>query len=139
MDLLRTITRWLLAAFLIAAGAAHFVVPAAFGAQVPPWMPLADVVVAVSGLVEILLGVALATVRSPRRRQLLGRVVAAFFAMVWVGNISQAVTGTPGFGLTSDVARWARVAMQPALIAWALWATSSWPDSTTLRIQNRAS
>lgn len=119
----RTAARWLLAAFLIAAGTAHFVVPAEFHAQTPAWMPQPDLVVAVSGVAEILLGVALLVTRSARRRRLLGRVVAVFFVVIWVGNIDQAATGTDGFGLTSDGARWARVAVQPVLIAWAVWAT----------------
>lgn len=59
--MLRTVARFVLAAFLAFAGIAHLTFGRkAFYAQVPPWLPLdADFVVIASGLVEIVLGTAL--------------------------------------------------------------------------------
>ena len=124
----RAVARWALAAFLITAGVGHLVVPEEFLAQVPPWLPGwlpdAETVVLLSGLVEIALGLAL--VLLPRYRVLIGWLVAALFVVVFPGNISQAITGTDAFGLDSPTARWVRLAFQPLLIAWALWASGAW-------------
>jgi uncharacterized membrane protein len=96
-----------------------------FQAQVPTWLPLsADFVVLASGVVEILLGLALA--RLGRYRVQVGWVTAAFFVAIFPGNISQYVNGIDAFGLDSDRARLIRLFFQPLLVVWALWATGAW-------------
>jgi uncharacterized membrane protein len=117
----RDLARWLLGLFLVAAGIAHVLATEEFLAQTPTWLPARVLLVYVSGAIEVVLGVALWVV-SGRRREL-GWVVAAFFVAVFPGNVHQAVTGTEAFGLDTDGARWARLAFQPLLVAWALWAT----------------
>lgn len=129
----RTLARVLLAAFLLFAGVGHFVASEEFLAQVPPWMPARLLVVYVSGVVELALGAAL--LAPARWRPLAGGVVAAFFVLVFPGNISQAVTGTTAFGLDSDTARWTRLAFQPVLVLWALWSTGAWSAWTRWRRQ----
>lgn len=119
-----TAARWLLGLFLLAAGTGHFVAPEAFLAQVPPWFPARLAIVYVSGVIELALGGALLALR--RYRVLVGWIVAAFFVLVLPGNISQAVTATPAFGLETDAARWGRLAFQPVLVLWALWSTGAW-------------
>jgi uncharacterized membrane protein len=116
--------RWVLGLFLTSAGIGHFVVTASFLAQVPPFLPAPTAIVYVSGVVEVVLGLALLAV--PRWRVPLGWVAAAFFLAVLPGNISQAVTGASSFGLDTPAARWGRLLFQPALIAWALWSTGAW-------------
>lgn len=116
--------RLLLAFGLGFAGVNHFTNAAEFLAQVPPWMPLPELVVALSGVVEILLALALALWWS--HRALVGWVVAAFFVVIFPGNISQFVTGTDAFGLDSDLARAVRLVFQPVLVVWALWCTGAW-------------
>jgi len=93
---------------------------------VPPWLPLdPDFVVVASGVVEVGLGAAL--VLAPRRlRPAVGWTTAAFFVAIFPGNISQYVTGTDAFGLTSDNARLVRLFFQPLLVVWALWSTGAW-------------
>ena len=122
----RTIARVLLGAFLLTAGVGHLTTQReAFQAQVPTWVPLdPDFVVVASGVVEIVLGVAL--IALPRYRVALGWVVAAFFVAVFPGNISQYVTGTDAFGLDTDAARLVRLFLQPLLVVWALWSTGAW-------------
>ena len=122
----RTIARWILGGFLLVAGAAHLTWSRdTFQAQVPDWMPLdADLVVVLSGIVELALGAALIAVR--RHRALVGWVVAAFVVAIFPGNISQFVDGDAAFGLDSDVARGVRLLFQPVLIVWALWCTGAW-------------
>ena len=92
-----------------------------FQAQVPSWVPLsADFVVLASGVVEIALGIALASLQY--RRQV-GWITAAFFVAIFPGNISQYVNGIDAFGLDSDQARLIRLFFQPLLVLWALWGT----------------
>ena len=96
-----------------------------FQAQVPTWLPLdADFVVIASGIVEILLGIALLTLW-PYRRQV-GLIVAIFFILIFAGNINQYVNGIDAFGLDTDQARLTRLFFQPVLVAWALWSTGAW-------------
>jgi uncharacterized membrane protein len=122
---LRTIGRLVLGAFLIGAGVGHFTNAEAFLAQVPPWMPAPEGVVAISGVVELLLGAAI--ILAPKRyRPMVGWVVAAFFVVIFPGNVSQFITGTAAFGLDSDAARFVRLLFQPLLVVWALWCTSAW-------------
>ena len=123
--MLHTLARLALGAVLVGAGISHFTDAESFLAQVPSWLPAPDAVVAISGVIEVVLGVAL--VAAPRRfRPLLGWAVAAFFVVIFPGNISQFVSGTPGFGLDSDAARFIRLLFQPVLVVWALWCTDAW-------------
>lgn len=109
---------------LLVAGVGHFRSTAEFTAQVPPWMPAADVVVYVSGVIEIALGLALLSLT--RHRVLVGWIVAGFLVVIFPGNISQFVTQTDAFGLDSDGARFARLLFQPLLVVLALWSTGAW-------------
>ncbi|MGJ9412315.1 MauE/DoxX family redox-associated membrane protein [Aeromicrobium sp. CF4.19] len=124
-ELPRTIARWLLAAFLVLAGTAHFWSREQFRAQVPQWFPVdADVVVLASGVVEIALGLAL--VLLPRHRALVGWLVAGLFVAVFPGNVAQYLEGTDAFGLDTDSARLTRLLFQPFLVLWAVWSTGAW-------------
>ena len=128
---MKTTARVLLGAFLVFAGLSHlFWARSEFQAQVPTWVPLdADFVVLASGVVEIVLGLAL--VFLVRRRAMIGWVVAAFFLAVFPGNISQFLTHTDAFGLDTDAARGIRLLFQPLLILWALWCTDAWRSKST--------
>ena len=121
-----TIARCVLGAFLIVAGTGHLTVQREeFQAQVPSWFPVdADVVVIVSGVVELLLGVAL--IFSGRRSAPVGVLVAGFFIVIFPGNIAQFIEGNDAFGLDTGAARFARLWFQPVLVAWALWSTGGW-------------
>ena len=95
-----------------------------FQAQVPPWVPFSpDYIVLASGVVEILLGLALASLR---RRNEVGIATALFFIAIFSGNISQYVNKVDAFGLDSDQARFIRLLFQPLLVLWALWSTEAW-------------
>ena len=122
---IRSVARVVLGAALIIAGIGHLTFARAdFQAQVPEWIGIdKNVVVVVSGLVEISLGVALIVVR--RRRAMLGLTVGLFFIAVFPGNISQFIDGHDVFGLNSDAARRNRLFFQPVLVAWAWWSTNA--------------
>jgi uncharacterized membrane protein len=122
---LRAVLRWVLAAFMLVAGVGHLVATDSFLGQVPTWLPQRTPIVWVSGVVEI--GFALALVLLPTRRRQVGWALAAFFVLIFPGNLYQAIAGTGAFGLETPAARWARLALQPVLIVWALWATGAWP------------
>lgn len=118
--------RILLGAFLVLAGTAHLTVARVeFLAQVPTWLPVdGDLVVVLSGIAEIALGVAL--IFLVKQRVLVGLAVAAFFVLIFPGNISQYVNRIDAFGLNTDQARFTRLFFQPVLVAWALWSTDAW-------------
>ena len=129
--MLRTVARVALGLFLLFASFGHFFSADEFLAQVPPWMPAPELVVLLSGVVELVLGCAL--IFSPKRWiPIVGWVTAAFFLVIFPGNLWQYFEGRDAFGLDSDTARLVRLLFQPLLIFWALWATRAF---TTLRKQ----
>jgi len=75
----------------------------------------------------------LALVALPRHRVLVGWIVAAFFVVIFPGNISQLVTHTDSFGLNTDTDRAIRLIFQPVLVLWALWSTGAWRAWRTRR------
>ncbi len=120
----RIALRWALAAFLGFAGVQHFVRPEAFLAQVPPYLPAPELLVVVSGIVEIMLAVAL--VALPRWRRLVGLATLLFFLAVLPGNIAQYTEARDAFGLNTDAARLTRVLLSPLLWVWATAAGDLW-------------
>uniref|UniRef100_UPI00404A3A15 DoxX family protein n=1 Tax=Candidatus Planktophila sp. TaxID=2175601 RepID=UPI00404A3A15 len=125
MKLVRGFTRVVLGIALGYAGFTHLTSSRLeFQAQVPNWVPFsADFVVLASGVVEIILGLAL--VFLVKYQVQVGWVVAAFFVAIFLGNISQYVNGIDAFGLDADRARLVRLFFQPLLVVWALWATGA--------------
>ena len=121
----RRLLRWALAAFLAVAGLGHFMRPEEFLAQVPPYLPGPELLVAISGVVE--LGLALALVVLPRHRRAVGFLVLLFFLAVLPGNIAQYTEARDAFGLDSDAARLVRVLLSPLLWVWATAAGDLWP------------
>lgn len=123
----RSAFRWLLAGILLFAGTSHLTLARkTFQAQVPPWVPLnADLVVVLSGIVELLLGSSLLLAK--RRRPTVGWIVAAFFVAIFPGNLNQYTQRIDAFGLNSDGIRLTRVLIHPLLPLWALWSTGAWP------------
>ena len=95
-----------------------------FHAQVPSWLPLdPDFVVIASGIVEILLGLALLTLWKKRKEA--GIATAIFFLLIFPGNVWQYLDGIDAFGLNTDTERGVRLLFQPPLVLWALWSTES--------------
>jgi len=99
----------------------------AFLAQVPNWVPMdADMVVLLSGVVEIILGVSLLFL--VRQQTTVGWIVALFLVAVFPGNIAQLVNQHYAFGLNSDLSLWLRLPFQPLLIALVFWSTGAWGE-----------
>ncbi|MDP4886793.1 MAG: DoxX family membrane protein [Aquiluna sp.] len=125
MKILRLIARFLLGGALIYAGIGHLTFSRTeFQAQVPVWLPLdADFVVLASGVVEIMLGLGIASFGAIVPWA--GLAAAAFFIAIFPGNINQYVEGISAFGLDTDQARLNRLFFQPVLVVWALWSTGA--------------
>jgi len=121
---IKTIAKYGLGAMLITAGIGHLTFARKeFQAQVPEWVPLEkDDTVVYSGYVEIAMGAAL--IAAPKKYEsVVGKLAAGLFAAVFPGNIAQYKNRRDSFGLNTDNKRFARLFMQPALIAWALKST----------------
>jgi uncharacterized membrane protein len=135
--LTQNIFRIILALFMIYAGFSHLTFNRAdFQAQVPDWIPLnKDLVVLLSGIVEMALGLGLAIWKKERAR--FGWALALFFVLIFPGNIAQYLDGKDAFGvLTSDRARFIRLFFQPVLIIWALWSAGSFKAWKNNRKEN---
>jgi uncharacterized membrane protein len=125
---IQTTVRILLGLFLVLAGTGHLTFERQeFQAQVPPWLPMSpDLVVVLSGIVEILLGTSL--ILLVKQRIAVGWIAALFFVLVFPGNIAQLAEHRNAFGLNTDLARWLRLPFQAVLILAALWSTGAWKE-----------
>lgn len=108
---------------LVGAGVSHLTVArGAFQAQVPNFVPISkDTTVVLSGFAEVVLGMLLAF--AGRRRRGIGTIAALFFVAVFPGNVSQFIHQRSAFGLDTDTKRFARLFVQPVLVATAIWST----------------
>jgi uncharacterized membrane protein len=122
---LQNILRILLGTFMVLAAIAHMTFErVAFKAQVPDWVPLGkDLVVILSGIVELALGLCL--IFWAGKRAGVGIALAIFYVLIFPGNIAQYVNHISAFGLNTDSARLIRLFFQPVLILWALWCTGA--------------
>ena len=107
----------LLAALMVVAGVMHFVAPAAYTRIVPRWLPAPGVLVAVSGVCEILGGLGLL---HPSTRSWAAWGLIALFIAVFPANVNMAINRI-GFGHKPPPSwlLWARLPLQGVLIAWA--------------------
>jgi uncharacterized membrane protein len=117
----RTATRLLLGGAMVVAGVSHLTTQRQeFQAQVPDWFPVdEDLTVLGSGVAEIALGAAF--VALPRKKRTVGALLAAFYVLVFPGNIAQYLEGTDAFGLDTDQKRLVRLFFQPVLVLAALF------------------
>lgn len=110
-------SRFLLAAFFLVAGLNHFRNPQPYLAIMPPMLPFARELVALSGAFEMADGAGLLL---PRTRKLAAWGLVALLVAVFPANIYSAFHGMKLDG--SDVPRWilwARLPLQLPLVWWA--------------------
>src|SRR6478735_10550742 len=127
-SLIQNSFRILLGLLMVLAGIGHLTFQRQeFLAQVPRWLPdnpsFMDFVVLSSGIVEILLG--LAMVFWVNQKVKVGLALAIFYILVFPGNISQYTNRIDAFGLDTDQKRLIRLFFQPVLVIWALWSTGA--------------
>ncbi len=122
----QNVFRILLGCFMILAAIGHFTFQrVAFQAQVPDWVPLnKDLVVILSGVVELVLG--LAMVFLTKYKTYAGWSLALFFLLVFPGNVAQYINKIDFGPLNTDSTRFIRLLFQPVLIVWVLWSTGAW-------------
>lgn len=128
MNFVRLLSRIILGLFMLYAGIGHLsFLKEEFYAQVPIWFTtdkfLMDVIVIVSGIMEIALGALM--VLGGKIKTKTGMALALFFVLIFPGNINQYVNEISAFGLDTDQKRFIRLFFQPVLILWALWSTDA--------------
>lgn len=125
---IQNIARTILGVFMAIAGISHLTFQRQeFLAQVPRWLPenenFMDFVVLASGVVEILLGLAMLFLWKHKVK--VGIALALFYVLIFPGNVSQYTNEINAFGLDTDEKRLIRLFFQPVLILWALWSTGA--------------
>ena len=126
-EAIRTVLRWLLAAFYGAAGWAHLDRPEGFLAITPAWVPAPEFIIAFTGVAEI--AGALGLLWKPVRRWA-GIGLALYALCVWPANFNHAFNDISVGGTNLD---WTyhgpRLLAQPLIIWLALWVgeVTDWP------------
>ena len=115
----KTLALLALAAAFIFAGVNHFLNPDFFVAIMPPYLPLHLELVLLSGVFEILGGVA---VLVPGVRSLAGWGLILLLLAVFPANLHMALNPEL-FPDVSSSALYLRLPLQIVFIAWAYWAT----------------
>ncbi len=87
-DFVRSVLRYLMAAFMVGGFVLHFRVTDKLVAITPGWVPFAREVVLATGVFELAAGIALLV---PRLRWWAGVLIAAYVIAVWPANINHAV------------------------------------------------
>jgi uncharacterized membrane protein len=113
--------RFGMAAAMVFAGAAHWFMPEPFVQHLPSWVPAAEILILVSGGIEIVLGGALLA-RQPWRR-FAGLALAAYLVAVFPANVYVAVAAVDVDGQPGGWYPWIRLPFQVLFVAWALWST----------------
>ncbi len=122
MAMLKRALLILMGVFYVAAGVNHFVNPAFYVNIMPPYLPWHEELVFLSGVAEVVLGVA---VLVPRTRRLAAWGIIALLVAVFPANVHVAVNDVPMLGAEQGAGplHWVRLALQGVLIAWAWWYT----------------
>jgi uncharacterized membrane protein len=119
----RSRDRWRLAlgGAMVVAGVMHLVQPDPFVQHLPVWVPERELLVAVSGLAEISLGLAIA-IPHPYRG-LAGVLLGLFLVAVFPANVYVAVAGVEVDGQPGGLYPWLRLGFQPLFVWLAVWST----------------
>ncbi|MFK4874304.1 DoxX family protein [Novosphingobium sp. ZW T3_23] len=119
-----------LAVLYASAGILHLAIPTPFVAIVPGWVPVPSATVMLTGIAEIAGAAGIAQSWSPRLRAVSASWLAAYALCVWPANVQHMLLdlAKPGQGL-GLVYHIPRLALQPVLIWWPIWASNltSWP------------
>jgi len=109
-----------MAALFIIAGLNHFRDPGFYLLMMPPWLPLPLELIYLSGVLEVLGGLA---VLAPPLRRLAGWGLIALLIAVFPANIYAAVAQVqPPGGHVAPLLLWLRLPFQGLFIAWVYFA-----------------
>ena len=121
----RRISRWLLAAFFIAAGANHFRDPGFYLPGMPSWVPWHRELLDLSGVAEVLGGIG---VLVPLTRRAAGWGLIALLIAIFPANVNMALNDVQPSGRHIDQwLLWARLPIQAVLVAWVWWTALAKP------------
>ena len=123
----RAIMRWIIAAFYVTAGVAHFAVPEKLLSITPSWVPFAPQVIFLTGAFELAVSIALVTLPF---RAWAGMAMAMYAVCVWPANFKHAVDGIDlPYISNSWLYHAPRLALQPVIVWWALFCAGviDWP------------
>jgi uncharacterized membrane protein len=122
LRILKLALLWAMAIFYVAAGVNHFVNPDFYVNIMPPYLPWHAELVLLSGVAEVLLGIA---VLVPATRVLAAWGIIALLIAVFPANLHVAVHDVPMLGSGQGVGwlNWVRLPFQGLLIVWAWWYT----------------
>ena len=118
MTKIRTISKWLLALFMVGAGTLHFIKPDFYLNIMPPYLPLHLELVYLSGVCEIALGVLLLVPRFSRFAAwgIIALLIAVFPANIYVYQHQDVLPALP-------IIHFLRLPLQGVFILWAYWHT----------------
>ena len=118
MNQIKTIFKYLLAIFMVTAGTMHFANPTFFLKIMPPYLPLHDELVSVSGIFEVLLGVLLLVPQTSRKAAwgIVALLIAVFPANLYLYQHQDILPASPIIHLL-------RLPLQGVFILWAYWHT----------------
>ena len=119
MNSIRTISKYVLAMFMITAGIMHFANPAFFLKIMPPYLPLHKELVLLSGVFELVLGVLLLLPKTSRLAAwgIVALLTAVFPANLYLYQHQDILPASPIIHLL-------RLPLQGVFIFWAYWHTS---------------
>ena len=118
MSRTKTVSKFLLAIFMVGAGTMHFLRTDFYVKIMPPYLPLHRELVYLSGVFEIALGVSLLIPRLSRLAAwgIITLLIAVFPANIYVYQHQQLIPGSPILHLL-------RLPLQGMFLLWAYWHT----------------
>ncbi|WP_173105185.1 DoxX family protein [Bacillus sp. KH172YL63] len=116
---LKILGLFLFSVFFFGAGVSHFIEAQGFAKMIPPFIPLKEELVYITGIIEFLLAFLLLI---PKTREKAGIITAIYLVLIFPANIYAAMKGIPAPGQeeTNHLLLWIRLLFQPLLIWWVL-------------------
>ncbi|MEK7794360.1 MAG: DoxX family membrane protein [Candidatus Hydrogenedentota bacterium] len=122
VEIARTVLRYLLAVFFVGGGINHFRIPAWYVNLMPPYMPLHEELVWLSGVTEVIAGVMVAV---PAWSRWGGWFVIAHLIAFMPVHIHMAVNPERYTDMGPPGAMYFRIVLQGVFVVWAWWAAAA--------------
>ena len=118
MNKIRTLSKYLLALFMVGAGTLHFIRPDFYLNIMPPYLPFHLELVYLSGFIELVLGLLLLVPRCSRFAAwgIIALLIAVFPANIYLYQNQDVLPAPP-------IIHFLRLPLQGVFILWAYWHT----------------